>query len=83
MNIILISTAIMFILFMVHIYMFKNVKRLLKIIFSSLFFLVIVGCFEYLFFKNIVSAEYGPETRYFAFRYLTVGLIILSSSLYL
>ena len=34
-----------------------------------------------LLFKNIVSAEYGPETRYFDSRYLTVGLIILSSSL--
>ena len=30
MNIVLISTAIMFILFMVHIYMFKNVKNFLK-----------------------------------------------------
>lgn len=73
MNIILISTAIMFILFMVHIYMFKNVKRLLKIIFSSLFFLVIVGCFEYLFFKNIVL-DYRIIDNNVAICYFTKGL---------
>lgn len=73
MNIILISTAIMFILFMVHIYMFKNVKRLLKIIFSSLFFLVIVGCFEYLFFKNIVL-DYRIIDNNIAICYFTKGL---------
>lgn len=73
MNIVLISTAIMFILFMVHIYMFKNIKRLLKIIFSSLFFLVIVGCFEYLFFKNIVL-NYRIIDNNIAICYFTKGL---------
>lgn len=73
MNIILISTAIMFILFMVHIYMFKNMKRLFKIIFSSLFFLVIVGCFEYLFFKNIVL-DYRIIDNNIAICYFTKGL---------
>ena len=73
MNIVLISTAIMFILFIVHIYMFKNIKRLLKIIFSSLFFLVIVGCFEYLFFKNIVL-NYRIIDNNIAICYFTKGL---------
>ena len=54
MNIVLINTIIVFILFMIHIYIFKSIKRLFKIILYSLLFLVIVGCFEYLFFKNIV-----------------------------
>ena len=52
MNIVLINTIIVFILFMIHIYIFKNIKRLFKIILYSLLFLFIVGCFEYLFFKK-------------------------------
>jgi hypothetical protein len=73
MNVILVSTAIVFVLFMIHIYLFKNIKRLLKIIGSSVFFLVIVVCFEYLFFKNIVL-KYRIIDNNIAICYFTKGL---------
>lgn len=73
-NIIIIGTTIILILFGIYLYLFRNIKRTFKLIFSSLFFIAIVGIFEYLFFKNIVL-NYHIIDNNEAICYLTKGLI--------
>ena len=73
-NIIIIGTTIILILFGIYLYLFRNIKKTFKIIFSSLFFIAIVGIFEYLFFKNIVL-NYHIIDNNEAICYLTKGLI--------